>query len=639
MAKTMKTIGSPRNHIYSLAGLAAFMTLLLYLPALRNEFVWDDMRYIVNNAHIRSLDVPMLKWAFFDFYAANWHPLTWISLAIDYAAWGLDPFGYHLENILLHGVNVFLVVVLTFSILKTHAKQGAERTAALFSDDRTAATAAGVTGLLFGIHPLHVESVAWIAERKDLLCALFFLTSIIWYTDYRRGEEDHGNHSSGRSGRRYLLAVGFFALALLSKPMAVSLPAVLLIMDWYLFKKITSTRTFATAVLDKAPFIALSLASSTITMMAQKGAMQLMDIPFTARLLVAAQSLLRYLGNTVAPFDLVPFYPYPGLQDIYSAAGYFPAALIIGLTAIVILTAKKQGMWLAVWGYYVITLLPVLGIVQVGRQSMADRYMYLPSLGPLLLAGVLVALGLSGRNAAGQNRRKQRAVAAVTAIAAVGLAYATVVQIGLWREGITLWSYVIEHGGAESALPYINRGMHLHQKGLVEEAIRDYDRAILLDPLMVEPYHDRATAFEQTGRTGKAIEDLKKVIALSPRLLPAYSRLGILYGKSGSLTEAIETFSRAIAFDPNNDTLYANRGYAYALAGESDRALQDYNQSLALNPADDTTYVNRANLYLKKGDKTLALSDFQEACRYNNKSACASATTLSKTAHKKATGK
>ncbi|MGD0283667.1 MAG: hypothetical protein ABSB95_15050, partial [Dissulfurispiraceae bacterium] len=360
---------------YFVAGLVSLLTFSVYLSCIHNEFVaWDDDHYIYENLHLHPLNAAFFRWAFSAFYAANWHPLTWVSHALDYAVWGLNPLGHHLTNNILHAVNTFIVVVLVVKLLETWHASRQQNPARHPSQDLIIAA---VTGLLFGLHPLHVESVAWVSERKDLLCAMFFLLSVLAYTN-----------------KHYLLVVFLFALALLSKPMAVSLPAVLLILDWHPFNRISSVKSFLSAFLEKLPLIALSIVSSVLTVLAQKaeGAMQPFEVtPLSSRVLVAAESLLSYLWKMVWPVNLIPYYSYPGNVSLFSAEYFLSVIIVFGITAACLIMVKKQKLWLAAWGYYVITLLPVLGIVQVGGQAMADRYTYLPSLGPFILIGLIGA--------------------------------------------------------------------------------------------------------------------------------------------------------------------------------------------------------------------------------------------------------
>ena len=389
------------NSKYYLAGLVSLLTLIIYLAALQNDFVaWDDSIYIVVNPYIRSLNMGFFKWAFFSFYAGYWAPLTWISHALDYAVWGLNPLGHHLTGIILHAVNSFIVVLLIIKLLEVLKERAQQNEPMPFLHERAILITGGVTGLLFGLHPLHVESVAWVAERKDLLCALFFLLSIMQYTDYAKSVSD-GSAPGGLLNRyynkHYLLAVVFFILALLSKPMAVTLPVVLLVLDWYPLQRIQSFQAFRQAAVEKIPFFALSLFSSIITILAQRGGGALSSIetiPLSIRLLVSARALISYLWKMLWPLNLVPFYPYPKQSEM-SALSIFEYLLAIaftlGITAVCVASVKRQKLWLSVWGFYIVTLIPVLGILQVGGQSMADRYTYLPSLGPFLVMGLIAA--------------------------------------------------------------------------------------------------------------------------------------------------------------------------------------------------------------------------------------------------------
>ena len=310
---------------YYAAGAVSLMTFLVYLSALQNDFVgWDDGTYVVENPFIRSLNGALLKWAFLDFYASNWHPLTWISHALDYAVWGLNPLGHHLTNNILHAVNTFLVVLLVVKLMEAvrrrreavpRPKIGRSTESPLTEepyDVKGPLIAAATTGLLFGLHPIHVESVAWVAERKDLLCALFFLLSIMMYIRYITPPSPSYPKRGWRSRGSYFLSLAFFTLALLSKPMAVSLPFVLLVLDWYPFGRITSYKTFGTAFIGKMPFIALSLVSSILTVQAQKEAIVPMELaPLSQRILVGVESLIGYLWKMILPVNLSPFYPYP----------------------------------------------------------------------------------------------------------------------------------------------------------------------------------------------------------------------------------------------------------------------------------------------------------------------------------------
>ncbi len=513
---------------YYLAVLAAFATLLVYLPALHNDFAeLDDAVYVLQNPFIRSFDSTLLRWAFFHFTAANWHPLAWLSHALDYALWGLKPLGHHLTNIILHAVNTALVVLLAAKLLERAGDRSALHTPASFLNDRTIRITAGVTGLLFGLHPVHVESVVWVAERKDLLCAFFFLLSITAYVKYADSQESgvrgqgsarNTKEKSGRkkflTNRHYLLTLCFFILALMSKPMAVTLPVVLLILDWYPLNRIQSFKNLRDAIVEKAPFLVLSILSSIVTMMAQQtgGAMKMMAIvPLTTRVLVAVQTLLTYLGKMLVPVKLIPFYPYPKDASLYSFEYASAIIMAVGITAACMVAAKRQKAWLSAWGYYVITLVPVLGLIQVGEQSMADRYTYLPSLGPFFIAGLGTAWAARKSRCANRGETISSFPAVILTLSiAILLSYATLRQVRLWRNGITLWSSVIEREPTQVPFAYRFRGQ----------------------------------AFEKAGRFDRAAADYRKAIALNPRFIETYNDLGILYGRARLYEQAIEVFEQ-----------------------------------------------------------------------------------------------
>jgi tetratricopeptide (TPR) repeat protein len=650
---------------YSLAGFVALITFAVYLASLQNEFIaeWDDGEYVLNNPYIRSINLAFLRWAFFDFHASNWHPLTWISHAIDYAVWGANPLGHHLTSVILHAVNTFLVVVLIMRLqeVATGTTPSGQETSVL--DEHGMLITAGVTGLLFGLHPVHVESVAWIAERKDLLCALFFLLSIAGYVKYVTviGNEPIDQGVRTRYVKKeYLLSIGFFILALMSKPMAVSLPVVLMILDWYPFRRLRSVKTAWILLVEKLPFITFSLISSVLTVLAQRAGGAIIEIqalPLPSRLLVAAQSLLMYLWKMAVPRDLIPYYPYPKNISFASLEFLFAIALVIGITIFCIIIAKRHRLGLAVWGYYVVTLLPVIGIVQVGSQSMADRYTYLPSLAPFLAMGSLILLIEQYLRTLKQWTLIGKNVFAVVAIFAVfSLSYLTYKQMGIWRSSLSLWSYVIARESTEVPIAYLhravafdqlgqfenaikdynmaialnseyyqaynNRGVVLEKLGQFENALKDYNMAIALNSSQDQAYNNRGVVLEKLGQFENAIKDYNMAITLNPSNYEAYDNLGVVYGNMGFIDKAIENFNKSLAVNPNDYNAYNSRGLLYFSLGLYDRALNDFNRTLELEPYFGQAYLNRGNLLLIIGKKEHALADLRRACDLGNAIAC-----------------
>jgi Tfp pilus assembly protein PilF len=551
----------PHDFKYFLAALVGLATVAVYLSSLSNEFAgwWDDSEYVYENPYIRSFNVVFFKWAFLNFYASNWHPLTWISHALDYAIWGLNPVGHHLTNLIIHAINSFLVVVLIIKLLEIYQERVIRDGSTTFIDRPRMLIVGVVTGLLFGLHPLHVESVAWVSERKDLLCTLFFLISSMTYTGYVTTGITHQKWMPRFFNMRYLLSLGFFALALLSKPMAVSLPLVFLILDWYPFKRIQSVKSFLSVFVEKLPFIALSLISSILTILAQRagGTMGMMVfVPFSIRLLVAAKTLVAYILNMILPTNLIPYYSYPKNVTFFSLEYLSAVILITVITVMCILCAKRQKVFLTVWGYYVVTLMPVIGIVQVGEQAMADRYTYLPSLGPFLIAGLLIAW-IYGRVHALQRWSNiiKVLLLAITLLMFSVLASLTSRQIAIWKNPITLWTYVIEREPTSVPGAYVNRGVAFFEEGQLNKAIKDFNMALFLDSFSVDAYYERGTIFFEIGQFDKAVADLDKAISL------------IQYGAKSSV--GVELF-------------FLNRGFAYSRLNQNALAASDFKKACEL---------------------------------------------------------
>ena len=613
-----------KNFKYYLAGSVALATLLVYLPTLRNVFVdWDDDVYIFANPYLKAPAVGFVKWAFSTIRAGSWHPLTWISYSLDYAAWGLNPLGYHLTNIILHAVNTFVVVLLAIKLLDAFKERALNRQSPFLNEWATL-IAAGTTGLLFGLHPVHVESVAWVAERKDLLCALFFLLSIVMYANFINAVQSgpiKNDTATRYFHKRYLATLGLFILALLSKPMAVSLPIVLLLLDWFPFNRIRSGRTLWAACAEKLPFFALGLAASIVTILTQRaeGAMTLIEVvPLSTRLLVAAGSLIMYLWKMIATVHLVPYYPYPESISFLSLEYLSAIALVIGITAACMVTAKKQKLWLTAWGYYVVTLIPVLGIVQVGGQSMADRYTYLPSLGPFFIIGLAVAWAWRKVNAL-QRPGLVRVVCGVAAIFVfAALSYATLVQISIWKNSVTLGSYVIEKEPGRVPFAYYNRGAAYQNLGQLDKALADYNTAIALDPSSSEAYNNRGLFFDQIGQPEKAVADYTMSIILNRSSFVAYNNRGIAYGHMGQLDKALTDYNAAIQLNPYYHSAYLNRGAIFEKQGQYDRAIMDYNAIIAINPNDIDAYNDRGIIYSLFGQYDRALEDFNTALSLNH---------------------
>ena len=604
--------------------LVAGVTFLVFLPTLRNGFVnWDDDGYIYKNTFIRGIDVILFRSAFLNFNMANWHPLTWISHAVDYALWGMNPVGHHLTNNILHAINTMIVVLLVVGLLQfSKSTEGKDGNGAR-SDDMGPIVGGGVAGLLFGLHPLHVESVAWISERKDVLCTLFFLLSLSAYLKYIKTSTEGKKSESWLLNRHYLYSLTLFFLALLSKPMAVTLPVVLLILDWFPLERTRSQAAFKHALEEKYPFFVLSLLSSIITIVAQKtgdAIVSLESTPFLTRVIVGAKALIMYLWKMIVPVDLSPFYPYPKDASLFSLEYLLPVLLVIGLTAACLAAAKRQKLWLAAWGYYIITVLPVLGLIQVGRQSMADRYTYIPSIGPFFLAGLGVSLiyGSGKKAALGKRGPSLKAVSAGVAVVLIPvLIYLTLQQIGIWKNSVVLWTYVIEKENVRIPQVYNSLGVAYRDAGQYDMATKNYNIAIALNPAYSEAYYNRGIIYTKEELPDNAVEDFTKAIAVNPKLYQAYYNRGVCFFNKGMINEAIEDFNAAIAINPYYLEAYFNRGLAYGKKGFLDKAIADFSKAIDINPRSDEAYNTRGISYGKKGQFDLAVADFSRAIELN----------------------
>jgi protein O-mannosyl-transferase len=612
-----------RNLIYYIASAVALATLLVYLSTLQNAFVeWDDPSYIVKNPNIRSLNLALLKWAFFGFHVSNWHPLAWLSHAIDYWAWGLNPVGHHLTSIVIHAINTFVVVLLVFKLLDVVPKPIHRNNEARSLSDRRIFITAVTTGLLFGLHPLHVESVAWISERKDLLCALFFLLSILKYIQYAKrllNESVLGKNISQQVfNKNYVLTFIFFSLSLLSKPMAITLPIVLLLLDWYPLDRIRF-QSYKALLIEKVPFFILSLFSAVLTILAQKsgGAIATIEeFPLSVRVIVGVKTLIVYLWKMIYPLNLIPFYPYPQDASLFSLKYISAIVLVIVISSICLIDWKRK-IWLSVWAYYVVTLLPVLGIVQVGSQSMADRYTYLPSLSIFIAIGIGVAWVaeklLKGRGLSS-------VILAGSALLTLSLimSYLTIKQISIWKNSYSLWSYVIKKEPGQVPQAYFSLGTVFLEKEELDSALAYYSKALELNPKYVEAYENRGYIYEKMGRFYEAASDYSKSIDLRPSRYQAYYNRAGVFSKMGSPESALADYDKVIDLDPTNYNTFNNRGIIMYSTGRMDMALSAYNQAIALDPERYEAFYNRGTLYENVGQLENALADYDRTVSLNS---------------------
>lgn len=549
------------------------LTLTVYIPALGNGFVnWDDDLYVTHNLRIRSLDGELLRYAFGQTDASNWHPLTWLSHAADWALWGGDPLGHHLTSVLLHAANSLLVVLIAAAVLDRILRTSA----------RSVLIASALAGLLFGLHPIHVESAAWVAERKDVLCAFFFLLALLSWLRHARARSQ-AEPRSPWVDRWWLASLGLFVLALLSKPMAVSFPVILLALDGYPYGRLADPARRREAVLGVTPFLGLAAGASFVALHAQRAGgavVPLASAGIETRLLVAANAVATYLGKLVVPLDLLPFYPHPRNVSLASPRHLAAAALVVLATAAAVAWARRRPWALTAWLAFLALLAPVLGIVQAGGQAMADRYVYLPSVPPFLVAGASIAWTLERAAPAAR-----RLVVGATAAALVALAMLTLRQIAVWHSSVELWSHVIEREPSAVPLAYYNRGQAFLEEGLLDHAVADYTKAFALNPGYRDAVYNRGIALERKGDLAGAIADFEEAVRLDPAEPRAHNNLGVALARSGDLHRAIASFAAALAVSPDFAEARLNRGLALAQAGRLAEAREDLARACTLGTA------------------------------------------------------
>jgi tetratricopeptide (TPR) repeat protein len=588
------------------AAAAAAAAFLVFLSALSNSFVgWDETFLLSQNPGLRSLDLAFMKWAFTTVVIGSWYPLVHISFALDNALWGGDPWGFHLTNVILHSANTFLVLILVTRLVELGRgrKEGGEF-------DRFPLAAGVVTALLFALHPLRVESVVWVAERKDVLYSLFYLSSVLAYLGYARQN----------STRRvyYTASLVFFAMSLMSKPMAVTLPVVLLIIDFCPLgrlrlgggrggpKKIKDAKR---VLVEKVPFFILSLSVSFITithhsfkLFTTSGPDMLERVP---RYLAAVGGYLFYLKKMVLPLWLAPEYPPPVKGPLFPLEYSAYALLLIAITVYAVRSLKKNMVFSAAWFYYLVTLLPV-----IMRSNPADRYTYLASLGPFLLVGLFTARAFEG----GAKKYLHPLTAAAVVVVSLTLSALTVRQTAVWKDAISLWSHEIRLFPGISFRAYNNRGSAYSIKGELEPAIDDFTKAIEINPpkasKLSNAYNGRGSAYKRLGETDKAISDFTRAIEVAPLNTKAYFNRGNVKRGLGEYEEAISDFTRVVEIKPGFAWSYLYRGMAYEALGELERAIGDFTSVIDIDPRNAIVLFNRGRVYESLGEYEKAIGDF-----------------------------
>jgi protein O-mannosyl-transferase len=566
--------------IYILCAALAVLTFAVYAPAIFHPFVnYDDNVYVWDNPHVQEgISVSTLTWAMTAMDSANWHPVTWVSHALDCQLYGLNPHGHHLTNVLLHAINV----VLLFLILRWG----------------TGATwRSAVVAALFGLHPLNVESVAWVAERKNVLSTFFFFLTLAAYGRYAR------RPSIGR----YAIVALAFAMGLAAKPMLVTLPFVLLLLDYWPLARIADwtepsgnvQASWSQLLLEKLPLLGLSAASSVITMIAQEDAVR-QAVTFSMRFRNAIYSYAKYVGKVFWPVHLAVIYPHP-LNKLSAVTVIASAAFVAGISLLAWRWRKQYPFAIVCWLWFLGTLVPVIGIVQVGDQGMADRYMYIPAIG--IFVGVVWGVRQwLATQAWFPQQWTSISLKGIATILLVALSLITIHQIGYWRDPMELWAHTLaiteDNFVAEDHL-----GGLLVREGRIDAANRLFEAAARVAPLDPVSHTGLAAAAQDRGDLQEAIRNYKVAVHANEPELAAlnYVNLAIVYRQLGDYSAARENSIEAlrhnreifqVMIQQSVEALqsapqasgYVRLGFIYEGAGQMHEAQSAFERALQLDP-------------------------------------------------------
>jgi tetratricopeptide (TPR) repeat protein len=595
-----------RSQSFLIGAALAVITLAVFIRARTFDFVnIDDPQYVTGNAEVlQGLGLHGLVWAATTGSFANWHPLTWLSLQLDVQLFGPGPAGFHTTNVLLHAAST---AILFWALERLTGARW-----------RSACVAA-----LFALHPLHVESVAWVAERKDALSGLFWMLTLYAYARY------------AEQGRRawYVAALAAFALGLMAKPMLVTLPCVLLLLDYWPLGRLglSGKQTLARragkgfprwrvgllsavrqpAILEKLPFFALSAALSAVTVVVQRqgGAMDWMSyLSWPTRVANALVSYVTYLGKTLWPSHLAVFYTYalsPNELWWRAVAAFF---LLAAVTALTIAWRRSHPYLLVGWLWYLGTLVPVIGLVQVGSQALADRYTYIPLIG-LFLAGVWGIAELAAR---------WQLPARVPVVAALGALTACVVltlrQLDCWQGSLALWEHAVE-ATPDNYVAHYNLGVVLHNQGKLNEARRHYAESIRINPTNPRVKNKLGLTLLYQGRPAQALPNFAEAAREQPDLADAHFNLGVAQKALGDMAGAEKSLVTAAQLEPESAEAFAQLGAVLSLEGKMEAAAAAYRRAIALEPGVAKLYFDLAYALAEQGRTPEARECYGQALR------------------------
>jgi tetratricopeptide (TPR) repeat protein len=545
---------TPREHrsICICLALTLTTTVVFHQVCTYNFINYDDHKYVYKNPNIQAnITLEAIKWAFTTGYTANWHPLTWLSHMLDWQLFGSKPAGHHLTNLIFHIANTLLL----FIVLKqmTHRIWASAFVAALFA-----------------LHPLHVESVAWVAERKDVLSTFFWMLTMWAYVRF----------VSRPKISSYLLVVVFFALGLMAKPMLVTLPFVLLLLDYWPLTRVSFKRqAIYHLIQEKIPLFVLSALSSVITFLVQRsgGAIaKLAGLPLKFRIFNAIISYIEYIKKMIWPVRLAVFYPHPD-RNISILYAVISAIFLLAVTILILRFAKNRRYLVTGWFWYLGTLLPVIGLVQVGQQALADRYSYITLTGLF----IIIAWGLPDLLAKWQYRKTALTLSALVIILVMSIC--TYFQVRHWQNSLTLFQHALD-STKDNYIAHERIAAWLCGQSRLDEAIYHYKRAIEMNPRDADVYLELGAVFVAKGKFDEAVKYFDESLRIKPDFADAHTTIGRALALQSNLDEAVVHFAEALRLDPHSAQAHYHLGKTLVQAGKIDEAITHFEEALRLNP-------------------------------------------------------
>jgi tetratricopeptide (TPR) repeat protein len=596
-----------RQKIILLAGLLFGLVVWVFWPSLHCKFLfWDDCADITDEAHVKSgLLWRNVTWAFFTLEHCNWYPLNWLSHMLDCQVYGLEPWGHHLTSILIHALNAVLVFV-------------------VFRKMTGAVWRSLAMALLFGLHPLRVQSVTWICERKDVLSCFFWLLTLLAYTQYAH---EH-NKNNGRIIRFYSLALLFFVLGLMSKAMLVTLPFVLLLLDYWPLE-LYLRKSWSQLAVEKLPFIGLAFADSWITLKAQQGGGltdEMKDLPMSDKIGNALISCVRYLGKFFWPENLSIYYPHPGHWPLFQMVG--AGLFVFGVSTAVILLRRRMPFLLVGWFWYLGTLVPVLGLVQLLSQSMADRYTYIPLIGFTLLLVWWV------ENLTRRWRYKSAMMLVLGTSIIIAGAIKTRHEIGFYKDDVTLWRHAVAVTENEyNWCPHYSLGSIFFITRHFADAVKEFQESVRINPNYAQSRLSLGATLGDLGRFDEAIVQYQKVLELKPGWSLAWFNYGIALLNKDEWDNAINPLHHAVECEPGNARYREVLALVLTSEQQNVEALSKLREAAKQNPAradflNDLAWFLATTPYSRLRNGAEAVQLAERACQLTHYQSAAAINTL-----------